>query len=329
MLTLLKTLCDVNSPSGCEGSLASFIKKEIESCADAVWQDALGNLIVHKKGDGTKLMLCAHMDEIGLVATCHGEKGQVYVSALGGVFPYTALYQRVRFENGAEGVLVPDGQEADLLKDLKLSKLYVDIGAKDAEEAKARVALGEGAAFAGAYCEQGDTVIAKALDNRAGCYALIEALREAKKNKNDIYAVFTVSEELGLRGAKAVAESVKPDYAVALDVTRTGDTASGPKMSVRLGGGAAIKIMDHSMLAHPIIKERLQNLCKERDILWQAEVLERGGTDAGAIHLTGGGVPSGCISIPLRYVHTPGEMLSKQDLEQVVALTKALIEEGI
>ena len=329
MLTLLKTLCDVNSPSGCEGNLASLIKKEIESCDDEVWQDALGNLIVHKKGDGTKLMLCAHMDEIGLVATCYGEKGQIYVSALGGVFPHTALYQRVRFENGAEGVLVPDGQEAELFKDLKLSKLYVDIGAKDAEEASARVALGEGAAFVGAYCEQGDTVISKALDNRAGCYALIQALREAETNKQDIYAVFTVSEELGLRGAKAVAETVKPDYAVALDVTRTGDAACGPKMSVRLGGGAAIKIMDSSMLAHPIIKERLQNLCKEHNILWQAEVLERGGTDAGAIHLTGGGVPSGCISIPLRYVHTPGEMLSKQDLEQVVALTKALIEEGV
>ncbi len=329
MLTLLKKLCDTPAPSGCEGALAELIAAEIRPYVDELWQDALGNLIAHKKGAGKRLMLCAHMDEIGLVATCHGEKGQVYVSALGGVSPYSALYQRVRFTGGAEGVLVPDGQEAEVLKELKLGKLYVDIGAQDEAAAAAQVALGEGAAFVGDFKRQGDCVISKALDNRAGCLVLIRALQNAERNAQDLYAVFTVSEELGLRGAKAASESVRPDYAVAVDVTRTGDAPSGPKMSVRLGGGAAIKMMDHSLLTHPVIKDRLQALCHERDIPWQPEVLEKGGTDAGAIHLTGGGVPSGCISIPTRYIHTPGEMVHTGDLECAVRLTAALIEEGI
>ncbi|MBE7048085.1 MAG: M42 family metallopeptidase [Ruminococcaceae bacterium] len=329
MLRLLQELCETIAPSGCEEAMSLIVKRELTPYADDMYQDALGNLIVYKKGNGKKLMLCAHMDEIGLVATCFGEKGQVYVSALGGVSLHAALYQRVRFVGGAEGVLVPNGQESDVLKELKLGNLYVDIGAKNETEAAERITLGEGAAFVGGFATQGGYVISKALDNRAGCYALIRAMQQATDNKQDIYAVFTISEELGLRGAKAVAVSIAPDYAVALDVTRTGDTASGPKMSVRLGDGAAIKIMDHSMLAHPVIKDRLKLLCEEGNIKWQAEVLEKGGTDAGAVHVSGGGVPSGCISIPTRYIHTPGEMIHADDLEQVVALTTALIEKGI
>ncbi len=329
MLTLLNKLCQTAAPSGCEAALSELIAEKIRPFADDVYQDALGNLIAYKKGNGEKLMLCAHMDEIGLVATCHGDKGQIYVAALGGVSPYCALYQRVRFTNGVEGVLVPDGPTADLVKDLKLGKLYVDIGAKDEEEAKVKVAVGDCAVFVGDFLDQGDVVVSKALDDRVGCYALIRALQEAKTNKNDIYAVFTVSEELGLRGAKACAVSLAPDYAVALDVTAVGDAASGPKMSTKLGEGTAIKIMDSSLLSHPIIKNRLQALCESKKIAWQPEVLERGGTDAGAIHTTGGGVPSGCISVPTRFIHTPGEMVNIEDLENTVKLVTALIEEGI
>ncbi|MBE7035127.1 MAG: M42 family metallopeptidase [Ruminococcaceae bacterium] len=329
MQNLLQTLCDIKAPSGCESALADFISEELRPYADEIYRDALGNLIVHKKGPGKKLMFCAHMDELGVVATCYGEKGQIYVAALGGVVPHRILYKRVRFMNGTEGVIVPDGDENDVLKNIKMGKLYVDIGARDEKTAKAMVAIGESAVFVGDYVDQGDVIISKALDDRAGCYALMRGLMEAKQNAQDVYAVFTVSEELGLRGAKAVGVSISPDYAVALDVTRTGDTASGPKMSTALGKGAAIKIMDSSLITHPIVKERLKALCEKRNILWQPEVLERGGTDAGAVHLTGGGVPSGCISIPTRNIHSPGEMVDKHDLENVVALVTALIEEGM
>ncbi len=329
MLTLLEKLCEITAPSGCEENLASLITEEIRPFVDEITQDALGNLIAHKKGNGKRLMFAAHMDEIGLVATCYGEKGEIYVSSLGGVSPHAALYQRVRFAGSTEGVLVPDGKPEDVIKDLKIKNMYVDVGASNEAEAKKKVALGEACAFVGDFRSENNRVISKALDNRAGCYALIRAIQSANRHHNDLYYVFTVSEELGLRGAKAAAFNVRPDYAVALDVTPTGDVSSSEKRSVSLGKGVCVKIMDHSFIAHPIIKEKMQQLCEKNNIVWQPEVLEKGGTDAGAIHLSGGGVPSGCISIPVRYVHTPGEMIDIHDLEGAVALSKALIEEGI
>ena len=328
MFKLLQTLCEVSAPSGCENPLAELIKKEISPYVDTVETDALGNLIAHKKGKGKKLMLCAHMDEVGLVATCFGEKGQVYVSPLGGLSPIAALYQRVVFAGGVQGVLVPDGKE-EVLKDPKFSKMYVDIGAKDDKEAAEKIAIGEAAVFVGDYLEQGDVIVSKAMDDRAGCFALISAISQMKTWENDLYFVFTASEELGLRGAKAAAVSVAPDYAVAIDVTRTGDVSSAGKMAVSLDKGVAVKVMDHSFIAHPEVKNRMISLCEAEKIPSQHEVLERGGTDAGAIHLTGGGVPSGCVSIPTRYIHSPGEMIAKEDLLGAVKLILVLIEKGI
>ncbi|MBE7036754.1 MAG: M42 family metallopeptidase [Ruminococcaceae bacterium] len=329
MLTILKKLCETSAASGNEEAVAKLIAEEIRPYVDEVYTDALGNLIAHKKGTSKKLMFAAHMDEIGLVATCYGEKGQVYVAALGGVSPQTALYQRVRFSGGAEGVLVPDGKLDELGKNLSLQKMYVDLGAKNEEEAKTKVALGETGVFGGSFVVQDDCIISKALDNRAGCAALIYGLQKAENNVNDVYGVFTVSEELGLRGAKAAAVGIQPDYAVALDVTPTGDVSSTNKRAVALGEGVAVKIMDRSFIAHPIIKDRMVELCEKHSLAHQLEVLEMGGTDAGAIHLTCGGVPSGCISVPVRYVHTPGEMISARDLQGAGELAKLLIEEGI
>lgn len=329
MLTLLKKLCEIQAPSGGENGLADVLAEEIRPYVDEVYQDALGNLIAHKKGEGPKLMFAAHMDEIGLAATCYGEKGQIYVSALGGVSPYAALYKRVRFSGGAEGVLVPDGKPEEVLKDLKLQKMYVDIAACDEKTAAEQVKLGETGSFVGSFVLQGDYVISKSLDNRAGCCALLYAVKTAERFKNDLYFVFTVNEELGLRGARAAAVGVCPDYAVVLDVTPTGDVPSAEKRPVRLGEGVAIKIMDHSYIAHPLVKSAMQKLCEARGISSQPEVLEKGGTDAGAIHISCGGIPTGGISIPVRYVHTPGEMLCREDLKNAAELAKALIEEGI
>ncbi len=329
MFDLLKKLCMASAPSGCEKALAKLIEAEIAPYVDEIKTDALGNLIAHKKGNGKKLMFAAHMDEIGLVASCCGEKGQVYVSPLGGVNPYAALYQRVEFTGGARGIVVPDGKMEDLAKGLTVRNLYVDIGAKSEEEATALVNIGEAATFAGDYMEQGDRIVSKAIDNRVGCYILLEAVKQMKTQNNDLYFVFTASEELGLRGAKAAAVSIQPDYAVALDVTVTGDTPASPKMAVKLGQGVAVKVMDHSFIAHPMVKDVMISLCRKEEIPYQLEVLERGGTDAGAIHVTGGGVPSGCISVPTRFIHTPGEMVSKDDVKGAIKLTKTLIETGI
>ncbi len=329
MFNLLKKLCDTVAPSGCENRMHDIIRQEIEAYVDEISVDHMGNLIAHKKGDGKKLMFCAHTDEIGLIATCLSKEGRVYISALGAVSPYAALYQRVRFAGGASGVVVPDGKPEELLKDLKMQNLYVDIGAKNEEEAENMVSLGESACFIGAFIEQGDCVISKALDDRAGCLVLIETIRRIKTHSQDLYFVFTAAEELGLRGAKAVAHTVCPDYAVAIDVTKTGDVPSTGKMAVEMGKGVAIKIKDSSFLAHPIVKNKMREICKRDHICHQLEVLDRGGTDAGAIHTTCGGVPSGCISLPTRYIHSPGEMMHKDDLEAAICLATALASEDM
>ncbi len=328
MFDLLKKLCETSGPSGQEQAVAELIKNEISPYVDSVETDVMGNLIAHKKGEGKKLMLCAHMDEIGVVAACHGEKGQVHISALGGVDPVASLYQRVKFLNGVEGVLAPDGKE-DILKTLKMQQLYADVGAKTEEEAKALVSVGDAAVFVGDYYEQNECITSKALDDRVGCFVLIETIKKMKKNHNDLYFVFTVSEELGLRGAKTAAFSVAPDYAVVLDVTRTGDIPSADKMALELKKGVIIKVMDRGFIAHPAVNERLIGLCEKGGISYQLGVLEKGATDAGAIHLSGGGVPSGCLAVPTRYIHTPGETVAKSDVENALQLTLAVAEEGI
>ncbi len=328
MFELLKKLCDIPAPSGQETRVAEFIMNEISPYVDSVETDVMGNVVAHKKGTGKKLMFAAHMDEIGVVATCYGEKGQVHVSALGGVDPYASLYQRVRFLNGVEAVLAPDGK-AEILKNLKFGQLYADVGAKTEEEAKALVPVGEAGVFIGEYVEQNGCIRSKALDDRFGCFVLIEAIKRMTKQENDLYFVFTVSEELGLRGAKTAVYIIVPDYAVVLDVTRTGDIPSEDKKALEIKKGAIIKVMDKGFIAHPIVRDRMVALCEKNGIDYQMGVLTQGATDAGAIHLFGGGVPSGVIAVPTRYIHTPGETVAKSDVENVLALTLAIIEEGI
>lgn len=328
MFDLLKKLCETAGPSGQEGAVAELIKNEITPFVDSVELDVMGNLIAHKKGKGKKLMLAAHMDEIGVVAACHGEKGQVHISALGGVDSLTSLYQRVKFLNGVEGVLAPDGK-TEILKNLKMQQLYADVGAKTEEEAKALVPVGESAVFVGDYHEQNGCITSKALDDRMGCFVLIETIKKLKEHHNDLYFVFTVGEELGLRGAKTTAFSIEPDYALVLDVTRTGDIPSADKLPLELKNGVIIKVMDRGFIAHPVMNERLIDLCEKRGISYQLAALDKGATDAAAIHLSGGGVPSGCLAVPTRYLHTPGETVAKSDIENALQLTLAVVEEGI
>ncbi len=328
MLELLKKLTQINAPSGSEEFIHSAICDEIKDFVDDIKIDALGNLIAHKKGDGPRVMFAAHMDEIGLIVTYITDKGFLKVSNLGGVSPTTALYQRVKFANGVMGVVALDDTDSDISKGIKMSDLYVDIGAKSREDAEKLVKIGDSAAFCGEFYSNGKTVVSKALDDRSGCAVMIKAIKQLKTIKNDLYFVFTISEELGLRGAKTSAYTVNPDYAVAIDVTRTGDTPSKLEMVISLGGGAAIKIKDSSFMAHPYIKQLMKDVCDEFSIPHQFEVLERGGTDSGAIHLSGGGVPSGCISIPTRYIHSPAEEINTDDLDAAVKLMSKLIEKG-
>lgn len=327
-MELLKKLTQIDSPSGNEENIVKFIENEIKPYVDEIYRDNLGNLIAHKIGEGKRVMFDAHTDEIGIIATFIEDNGYVRFSNLGGVSPYNSLYKKVRFLNGTEGVVAVDASRDDILKSLKLTDLYIDIGAKDKEDAEKKIALGDVAAFVGEFKDLGDKVVSKALDDRVGCYCLIRTIKEIKSYKNDLYFVFAASEELGLRGAKAAAHSINPDYAVALDVTSTGDTLGKRKMAVKAGSGTAIKIKDNSILCHPYIKSLMFETCEKNNIPYQIEVLEFGGTDAGAIHLSCGGVATGAISIPTRYIHSPSEMADKKDIEATVELCKKLIEQG-
>ena len=325
-MNLLKMLAQAAGPSGSENSVREVIKREVTPLADEVYTDNLGNLIVHIKGEGPRVLLDAHMDEVGVIVTFIEDSGYLRFSNLGGLMPSVALSQRVRFLNGLTGVIYKE--QKGNAKECKLTDLYIDIGAKDRADAESKIKIGDAACFEGSFEEIGTRVVSKALDDRVGCFVLIETMKSIKEHRNDLYFVFSVSEELGLRGAKAAAPALSPDFAVAVDVTMTGDLPGKNKMAVKLGCGPAVKVKDNSILCHPYIKAFMVKTCEDNDIPYQMEVLESGGTNAGAIHLTNGGVPSGCISIPTRFIHTPSEMADLNDINGAVKLLTKMIETG-
>lgn len=315
---LLKKLLETFSPSGNEENIREVIKEEIKDYVDEIKVDALGNLIGIKKGNGKRIMVASHMDEIGIMVTNIDENGFLRFTNIGGVSPFTALYQRVMFADGTMGAV--GMEKIDEMKDLTLSKMFIDIGAASKEEAMKKANVGDVACFYAPFIQDGNYIMSKALDDRIGCYVSIEALKALKDCPNEVYFVFTVQEEVGLRGAKTAAYGVDPDMGIALDVTTTGDTPKAKTMDVKMGGGAAIKVKDSSVLAHPTVKKLMVETAKENSIAYQLEVLEAGGTDSGAIHITRSGVPSGVISIPCRYVHSPSEMVAVKDVESAIEL---------
>ena len=317
-IKILEKMTQINSPSGNESEIRDFITGEIKKYCDEISSDAMGNLIAHKKGGGKKIMFAAHMDEIGIIATAVDEKGFIRFSSVGGLNLRNLVNLRVRFANGTEGVI---GAHEEAFKDKpSLDKLYIDIGADSKKESEKKVSVGDTASFVGGFVKCGDKVVSKALDNRAGCAVLMAALSEIKESLNDLYFVFTTQEEVGLRGAKTAAFVIQPDIAVAVDVTDTGDTPDAPTMAVELGKGAAIKVMDRSVMCDADVRAKMIETAKKNKIPYQLEIMTDGGTDAGAIHLTRAGVKTGGISVPTRYIHSPSEMASVSDIENCVKL---------
>lgn len=320
-MELLKKLTQYNAPSGRENGITEIIKAEAEKFADDIRIDAMGNLIVHKKGNGKKLMFAAHCDEIGIVVTYIDDNGFLRFADVGGLYTKYLAGRRVCFENGTVGVI---GTEPHNDKNA-LSKMYIDIGAKNREEAQKKVSIGDMAAFCGDFNIVGDRIVSKALDNRSGCYVLLKAL-ERVKSDNDLYFVFTTQEEVGLRGARTAAYAINPDMALAVDITDTGDTPEAEAMAVKLGGGAAVKVMDYSVICSGEVRTLLSELAEKNGIKYQLEIMTDGGTDAGVIHFSGAGVKTGGISIPTRYVHSPSEMIDINDLNACIDLLTAFAE---
>ena len=324
---LLKELIPAHGPSGDEGGIRERIARLARPNADEVTEDALGSLIVHKRGPGPRVMFAAHMDSIGFIVTHIEKEGFLRTGRLGGLSAKEAAYAPVRFQNGVRGVFVPE-EKADFGK-LRLDQCFLDIGARDEAEARTLVQVGDTAVYDGPVRIQGSRVTAPYLDDRIACAVLLAALERVPQPACDLYLVFTVQEEVGLRGARTAAWQVEPEVGIAVDVTDVDDTPGSEKGgTVRLGGGAAVKVMDSSVICHPKVVARLEELAQAQGIPVQRDIMRSGGTDAGAIHTARMGARTGGISIPCRYIHTPAETADLGDAEQCVRLAAALIQSG-
>ena len=327
MKDTLKTLLSAYGATGRENKVASVIESLIKDYVDETRYDALGNLIAVKHGKGGKrVMLAAHMDHIGFIVTDIDEKGFLRVHNVGGINKAVSLNRHVVFENGVDGIVAFENEGFDA-GDRKMTSLFIDIGAANKAEAENRVSIGDVAVYAPDIFDLGNDMVAgPAMDNRMGCAIVVETLKALPADcPNEVVAVFTVQEEVGLRGAKAAAYDVNPDYGIALDVTLCGDTPKGPKISVSAGKGPCVKVIDSSLICSPKMVRIMEAAADRANVKYQREVLTAGGTDAAAIQLTRGGITSGVLSVACRYVHSACEAVSISDMEGGAKLLVSLL----
>ncbi len=329
MKPLIQKLTETFSPSGYENAIRAVIRAEIEPLVDELRVDALGNLIARKgtkTAGGKRIMLAAHMDEIGLMATHIDENGFIRFTGIGGIRPTALNGSRVRFVSGVPGVIGTD-RITDPTKAPTLEQCFIDVGAASRKDCPVKV--GDVCGFERPFLDLKKRLVAKSMDDRIACAVLIETLRQVKQSPHELYFVFTTQEEVGVRGASTSAFGIDPDLGLAVDVTATGDTPRCLKMEVALGKGPAVKVKDAGMLADPRVVAWMIRSAEKAGIPCQREVLEGGTTDARAIQLTRSGVPVGCLSIPCRYVHTPSEMVDHDDVLNAVKLLKALLSKAV
>jgi endoglucanase len=326
---LIKQLTEAYGPPGYEQSVRDIIQDLVAPFADSVEVDPLGNLHALKNGDssgqGVTVMLAAHMDEIGLIVSHIDENGFGRLTTLGGVQPETMVGNRAVFTNGALGVINIEKWPLNDKLDQSHRKLYLDFGVRDRKDVPVRI--GDVAGFQRPFVDLGDTLIAKSMDDRIGCAILVETLKQLEQSPHQVHFVFTVQEEVGLRGATTAAYKVHPDISIAVDVTDSGDVPERKHFEVKMGQGPAIKVMDRGMLAHPGLKKWMVETAIRHKIPHQLEVLTLGTTDAKAMQLAHEGSAAGALSIPCRHVHTPSEMVSYSDVQNAVKLLLALLSE--
>lgn len=322
---LLRELTQLWGVAGYEKEVRAYIEKEAAPYADEMITDAVGNLIVLKKGKegGKKIMFAAHMDEIGFMVKTIEADGRLRVCNMGWNWTGSAYNSRVRFRNGITGVVGCMGAIEEAGN--QAGKLYIDIGAISKEDAEKYVKLGDACGYCGEYVElTNDRVCAKTLDNRIGCYQLLEALKENDGScPNDIYYVFGVQEELGCRGSKVAAERIRPDIGIAVDITPAHDYPCDLEGSNAVDGGIGIKICDPSVVCDEDVVAAMVDCCEQEGIKYQREVIDKGGTDASSMNLSGTGVRVGGVVVVTRYPHSQSAVASKKDIEAGVDLITA------
>ena len=334
MLERLKTLSELYGVSGNETRVRAYLRKQAEPYADDITVDSIGNLYVHKCGEGPRVMLAAHMDEVGMIVRDITESGTLLYDA-GGIDPRVVVSKRVAIgPNDVPGVI---GAKAIHLQSpeerkrvLKHTDLYVDIGAKDRADAEKLVGRGDYISFTTKFSHFGEGLVrGKALDDRVGCAILLELLRGSYQC--DLWAVFTVQEELGLRGATVTAARVQPDVALILEGTTANDMAETPshRSVTTVGAGAAISFMDGRTIVPEKMVATLRGAAMREGIPWQMRKGTAGGTAAGAIHRSLAGVVCGGISVPCRYIHSPVSVASVADIEAAYRLAATFLQQNL
>ncbi len=331
MFTYIKELCEIDGTSGREYKVREYIISKLRG--NSYITDNLGNLIVEVKGKKrakNKVMVSAHMDEVGFIATYITDDGLIKFSAVGGILPAVMSGRKVTFENGTVGVigskpvhLSSDDEKNSLLSE---DKLYIDIGAKDKNEALKYVMPGVTAVFCGEFTDLGEKIMSKALDDRAGCAIMLKMIEEGLES--DAVFVFSVQEEVGARGALPATNRVCPDFSVVLESTTAADltgVAEEKRVCVQ-GEGAVLSFMDNSTLYDKEVFLKALSLAEEKGIKAQVKTAVAGGNDSGSIHKSGGGVRAAAISAPCRYIHSASNLLMKSDAEACFKLAKALTE---
>ncbi len=339
MVDVLEKLSNANGVTGREDQVRDLMKKFLKPYVDEVREDRLGNVIAVKKGnkDAPTVMLAAHMDEVGLMVKNITKKGFLQFAKIGGIDDRILFAQKVivHTDKGSlTGVMsskpIHIQKEEERKKVIEADDLFIDIGAKDKKEAqKMGVRVGDVASFDTKFARIGkDVVVGKAFDDRVGCSMMIEVMRRLQKVDCNIYAVGTIQEEVGLRGATIAAFQIAPDVGIALESTVAGDTpgVSEGEAPAKVGEGPVLTVADAGLIAHPKVLRLLIDSAKEQKIPYQLETGIRGATDASKIALTREGVPSGVISVPARYIHSPAALLNLGDVEKAVQLAVAAIE---
>lgn len=336
---LLARICKAPGAPGFETRIRNLVLEEIEGLADEVRVDAIGNVVALKKGKSSKkkVMAAAHMDEIGFIVTHVDGDGFLRFNPLGGFDPKTLTSQRVIVHGredligvmGSKPIHIMSPEERN--KPPKLEDYFIDLGLPK-EQVEKLVAVGDPITRERELIEMGECVNVKSLDNRASVFLLIETLRSLKKSRRkpayDFYGVFSVQEEVGLRGANASTLEIQPDFGFGLDTTIAFDTpGSRPQeQCTRLGEGVAIKIMDASVICDYRMVEFMKSVATKKKIRWQPEILRAGGTDTASLQrMTPGGSIAGAVSLPTRHIHQVIEMCHQQDLSEAIKLLAACV----
>lgn len=337
-MEILRKLSNAFAPPNCEKDVKAILKSELEGFADSVQEDSLGNIFFFHKGAGEKplIMLAAHMDEVSFMVTHIDKDGFLRFHTLGGITAHVMPGQRIVLRGSRGDVSAIIGTkpphimaEEERKKLVSMEDLFMDVGAGNEEEVREKgIDIGTVGVFEVTFSDMGNGyVLGKSFDDRAGCAVMANVFKELKDTEYQVIAVGTVQEEVGLRGARVAAWQLDPDYGLAIEGTFAADVpGSKPhQMSAKLGSGPVVSIADRTTLTHPKVLNTLVDAAKKNCIPFQFKKIPRGGTDAGSIHLTKAGIPSGTVAVPCRYIHGPASVLYKEDFMNTIRLVKAFI----